>query len=61
MTIHIPSLILGSILTYALSAVVLVLMCAFDQRRERKVRDKALDQLVAGVAIRCIKIDVRKN
>lgn len=63
MTIHIPSLILGSLLTYALSAVLLILMCAVDLRREKKVRDRELDRLLAEVAIACIErpSDVREN
>ncbi len=63
MTIHIPSLILGSILTYALSAALLILMCVFDRRREKKVRNRELDQLLTEVGIACIErpTDVREN
>lgn len=63
MTIHIQSLILGCVLSYVLAAVLLILICAFEWRREKKERQRALDQLLAEVGIACLErpTDVRTN
>lgn len=63
MTIHIPSLVLGCVLSYVLAAVLLILICAFAWRQEKKERERALDQLLAEVGIACIErpTDVREN
>ena len=59
MALHIPSIALGFLGAYALSCVVILVLALVDdwkwERRERKARDEALDQLLADVAIRCIE------
>ena len=64
---HMPSFALGFIAAYALSiaffAVLVGVTCALSWRKEQKERDRALDELIADVAIRCIEhpTDARVN
>ena len=64
MTLHLPSILLGVLLTYAFSVVLVgVLVFVNNRVRARKERDRALDKLLADVAIKCVETpaDVRVN
>jgi len=67
MTLDPVSLALGFVSAYVFSTVLVAVMCIAESRAARKERDRALDQLLSDVAIRCIErptdvpINVRMN
>ncbi len=70
MTPHPPSFALGFLTAYAFSiaffAVLVGVTCGLSwwkERKEQKKRDRALDELIADVAVRCIEhpTDARVN
>ena len=55
MTLDPVSVAVGVIATYAFSALLFVVMCVMESRQTKKERDRALDEVIADVAIRCIE------
>lgn len=54
-TLHLPSLVLGFLSVFTASGIFVGVMCAIGLRRAVKERERALDQVLAEVAIRCIE------
>ena len=67
MTLDPLSVAVGIVATHAFSAMLFGVLVFVDQRRARKERDRALDKLLADVAIKCVEsrvetpTDVRVN
>ena len=55
MTFDPVSFALGVVAAYVFSCVLCIAICIAELRKERKERDKAVDQLLARVALRCIE------
>ena len=63
MTFDPVSFALGVVAAYVFSTVLFVAICIAELRKERKERGKALDDMMARVAVRCIErpTNVRVN
>ena len=63
MTLDPVSVAVGVVATYAFSALLFVVMCVMESRKAKRVRDEALDELLAKVGVACIErpTNVRAN
>lgn len=63
MTLDPVSIAVGIVAAYGFSAVLLVGLCVAESRQAKKERERELDKVIAGVAVRCIErpMNVRMN